>query len=205
MSIATTLVTMAIVLIWFGVAEPMLMRMHLSRRAALTLMGLLLIGSLVPPIYFGVLRLHVGALVAAGLVCTYLLLGEDSRRAVIWVLLTSAALAGVIFVLTWVTPGLIEQMSAGREVLVGVFAGLMAGLLLRRPRSSAACAVIAVVAADLVVGAADWVLGQEIGLLLGHTGVADAFVTAGLSASLIAALLAAALERVPLWRPRHGQ
>lgn len=80
MSIGMILLTVVAVLVFFGVAQRVLDKLHLSDRAALLLIALMFFGTLIPNIVIGNVSVSPGgALIPLG-VCVYLLIRAARRR-----------------------------------------------------------------------------------------------------------------------------
>ena len=72
MSISMILLTVIAVLVFFGVLERVLDRMHLTDRMALLLIALMFLGTLLPNVSIGMVSVNVGGAVIPLGVCIYL-------------------------------------------------------------------------------------------------------------------------------------
>lgn len=205
MSIAMILLTVAAVLIFFGVLERVLDRLHLTDRAALILIALMFIGTLLPNIEIGQVSVSVGgALIPLG-VCGYLLFKADTAweraRTLLGAVLTAAAIYGLSMLL----PDEPEAMWMDPLLLYGIAAGVIACLLGRSRRGAFVCGVIGVMLADIVTAIGNWRRGVMQQLVLGGAGVADAVILAGMTGLLLAELVGEIMERFARRREKDGQ
>ena len=95
MSSGMVILTVVAVLIYFGVVQRVLDRMYLTDRAALLLVALMFVGTLLPNITVGWVSFSLGGAVIPAGVCVFLLVKADTAREVwrtiVGVVLTAAA------------------------------------------------------------------------------------------------------------------
>lgn len=191
------LLTAVAILVFFGVAQRVLDKMHLSDRTALLLVALMFFGTLIPNLSLGNVRISVGgALIPAG-VCVYLLVRagtwKERLRAVLGALITG----GVVFAVSvYLLPDEPEAIAIDPQYLNGIVAGAVAYALGRSRRGAFICGVLGVLFADVVVGIVNSIKGVSQPLTLGGAGVFDAAVIAGLIGVLLTELVGEILERV---------
>lgn len=196
MSISMILLTVIAVLIFFGVLERVLDRMHLTDRTALLLIGLMFIGTLLPNVEIGRVSVNIGGAVIPLGVCAYLLVTADSMvekaRSLMGMVITGAAVWG----LSKFLPDEPDAMFMEPNLLYGIAAGLIAWILGWSRRGAFFCGVTGVLLADVVTAVLNWSAGINQRLVLGGAGIADTVVLAGVIGVLLAELLGEAVERV---------
>ena len=197
MSIGMVLLTIAAILVFFGVAQRVLDRMYLSDRGALLLIALMFFGTLLPNLKFGNVEISIGgALIPVG-ICVYLLVkagtNKERLRAILGAVLTGAL---VYTVSAFLLPDEPEQLPIDPMYMNGIIAGLIAYALGRSRRGAFINGVIGVLLADIAVAAVNRINGIQQTLYLGGAGVFDAMMIAGLLAVILAELIGEVLERI---------
>jgi uncharacterized membrane protein len=197
MSIGMVLLTAVAVLVFFGVTQRVLDKMHLSDRAALLIIGLMFFGTLLPNIPLGPVEISLGgALIPAG-VCVYLLIragtNKERVRAIAGAILTAAA---VYLMNTYILPDEPETIVIDPMYLNGIAAGLLAYALGRSRRGAFICGVLGVLLADVIVFAVNLAQGVEQTLVLGGAGIFDAAVISGLIGVILTELIGEIRERL---------
>lgn len=206
MSIGMVLLMIAAILVFFGVAQRVLDRMYLSDRAALLLIALMFLGTLIPNLQFGGVQINIGgALIPAG-ICIYLLIRAGTNRERLRAL-AGAALTGalVFFLSAYILPDEPEQLPFDPMYLNGVIAGLLAYALGRSRRGAFICGVLGVMLADIATAVINRINGIEQILYLGGAGVFDAMMIAGLLAVFLAELVGETLERIARGKAEPAQ
>lgn len=205
MSIATMLLTVIAVLIFFGVLQRVLDRMYLTDRAALLLVAAMFIGTLLPNLTIGRVSINLGGAVIPLGVCVFLLIKADSSwervRPLIGALLTAAAVWG----LSWFLPDEPEKMWMDPTLLYGLSAGIIACALGRSRRGAFICGVLGVMLADVVTALINWGRGIDQQLVLGGAGLADVVVISGVLAVALTELVSEIMERFSRARHAHGK
>lgn len=197
MSIGMVLLTAVAVLVFFGVTQRVLDKMHLSDRAALLIIGLMFFGTLLPNIPLGPVEISLGgALIPAG-VCVYLLIragtGKERLRAIAGAILT----AGAVYLLnSYILPDEPETIVIDPMYINGLVAGVLAYALGRSRRGAFICGVLGVLLADGIVFAVNLAKGVEQTLVLGGAGIFDAAVISGLIGVILAELIGEVRERL---------
>lgn len=204
MSGGMLLLTAAAVLVYCGVLQRVLDRMYLTDRAALLLIGLMLLGTFLPNVVIGPVTVNIGgALIPLG-VCVYLLLRADTAlerwRTLLGTVLTAAAVYG----LTLLLPSEPEQLPIDPTLLCALVGGLIAWLLGRSRRGAFVCGVAGVILADTVTAIVNWSQGISQPLVLGGGGLADAVVLSGMLGVLLCELIGEAVERAVRARMTKG-
>lgn len=196
MSIGMVVLTVAAVLVFFGVAQRVLDRMHLTDKMALVLIGAMFVGTLLPNVELGKVSISIGGCVIPLGVCAYLFIkadeGKERLRAAIGAVLTAAA----VYALSVFLPNEPEQMWLDPNLIYGLAGGLIAWLLGRSRRAAFICGVIGVLLADIVTALVNWNNGIDQQLVLGGAGIGDTVVISGILAVLLAELVGEITERL---------
>lgn len=196
MSIGMVVLTVAAVLVFFGVAQRVLDRMHLTDKMALVLIGAMFVGTLLPNVELGKVSISIGGCVIPLGVCAYLFIkadeGKERLRAAIGAVLTAAA----VYALSALLPNEPEQMWLDPNLIYGLAGGLIAWLLGRSRRAAFICGVIGVLLADIVTALVNWNNGIDQQLVLGGAGIGDTVVISGILAVLLAELVGEITERL---------
>lgn len=196
MSIGMVVLTVTAVLVFFGVAQRVLDRMHLTDRMALLLIGAMFVGTLLPNADMGMVSVSVGGCVIPLGVCMYLFIradeGRERLRAAIGAVLTGAA----VYALSVFLPDEPEAMRVEPNLLYGLAGGLIAWLLGRSRRAAFICGVVGVLLADTVTALVNWKGGIAQQLVLGGAGIGDTVVISGILAVLMAELVGEIAERI---------
>lgn len=196
MSIGMLILTVLAVLIFCGVLQRVLDRMYLTDRGALMLIALMLAGTLLPNLNFGMVTVSLGGAVIPLGVCLWLLVKADSAhekmRALIGALLTAASVYGLSVFL----PAEAEELPVDPNLLYGLSAGVIACILGRSRRAAFLCGVLGITLADTLTAALNWANGIRQSLVLGGAGVLDTAVISGVLAVLLTELVGEVMERM---------
>ncbi len=196
MSVGMILLTVVAILIFFGVAQRVLDKMHLSDKMALLLVALMFFGTLIPNIIIGKVSFNLGGTIVPLGICVYLLVKADTNKERLRALLGAVLTAGIVYALSAVLPNEPESMVVDPMVLYGVAGGLVAYLLGRSRRGAFICGVLGVLLADVAQAIVNWANGVDQTLVLGGAGFFDAMVFSGILGVLLCELLGEALERL---------
>ena len=196
MSIGMLILTVVAVLVFFGVLQRVLDRLHLTDRMALILIAAMFIGTLLPSISIGKVSINIGGAVIPLGVSLYLLYKADERkeriRALFGAVLTGAAVLGLSMLL----PDEPEAMFMDPNLVYGIVGGVIAWILGRSRRAAFICGVEGVILADIVTACINWSKGIDQQLVLGGAGIGDTVVISGVLAVLLAELVGEVVERL---------
>lgn len=196
MSIGMILLTVTAILVFFGAAQRVLDKLHLTDRMALLLIALMFFGTLIPNISFGNVSVSIGgALIPLG-ICIYLLVKADTAKERIRALIGAVLTAGAVYALSVFMPDEPEAIVLDPLYAYGLAGGLIAYLLGRSRRGAFICGVLGVMLADIAVAVINWNQGVDQALVLGGAGVFDASVISGLIGVLLAELIGEIMERI---------
>lgn len=204
MSAGMVLLMIVAVLVYCGLLQRVLDRMYLTDRAALLLIGAMLVGTFLPGIQLGRVSVNIGGAVIPFGVCVWLFLKADEPlerwRAALGSVITAAAVYG----LTLLLPAEPEALPLDPTYLCALLGGAVAWLLGRSRRCAFICGVLGVLLADTAVAIVNWARGIDAALALGSGGIADAAVLSGLLSVLLCELIGEAAERILRRRSRGG-
>lgn len=195
MSIGMILLTATAILVFFGVAQRVLDKLHLTDRAALVLIALMFFGTLIPNIVIGNVSISIGGAVIPVGICIYLLIRADTARERVRAILGSFVTAGIIYALSTLMPDEPEAIVIDPMYLYGIVGGLVAYLLGRSRRGAFVCGVLGVLWADIAVSVVNRINGIQQQLTLGGAGVFDAMVISGMLGVVLAELIGELIER----------
>lgn len=204
MSAGMLLLMIAAVLVLCGLLQRVLDRMYLSDRAALLVIGAMLVGTFLPNLKLGVASVNIGgALIPLG-VCVWLFIRADESLERWRVLLGSLLTGAAVYGLTRLLPAEAEQLPVEPMLLYGAAGGLIAWLLGRSRRGAFICGVTGVILADVASAVINWLSGIRQVLVLGGAGITDAVVISGILAVMLCELVGETMERIVRRRKAEG-
>lgn len=179
------------ILIYFGIAERVLDRLQLSDRAALLLVGAIVLGSLVdiPLAAHPPLSANLGGFVVPVGIAGWLLYKADTARERLRAVLTALVVLVVVYLLNLWMPPEPRFMWAEPHYIYGIAAGLTAYLAGRSRRSAFFGAVVGLSLADIVQWVQNAYAGRDATVALGGAGAFDGTVLAALLAVLLAEIV----------------
>ena len=187
------------IIIYLGLLQRTLDRMRLSDRAALVIIGIMLVGTFLPEIPIGLVRINIGGtLVPIGL-AIYLIGTADTLKEQVRGGLAIAAVTASILLLDWALPQEPGSMFLDPLYAYGIAAGVIGYLAGRSRRAAFVGGVIGILLADLVV------VIQQIPLRNVYQiggGVFDSALIAGMVAVGFAELIGETRELVAPDTPR---
>lgn len=191
------------VLIYFGIAHRVLDRMRLTDKAALVIIGALIVGSFIElPIPIGNVEgsINVGGFIVPVGVALYVLSKAGTRKEVIRTIFAVAATAGAVYVVNRfvMSP---DPWQTGREFIDPLYvypivAGGIAYLVGRTRRGAFIAATLGVVILDLINFSYLLTTGTRGTVAIGGAGAFDVIVLSGLFAVLLAEIVGESLERL---------
>lgn len=196
MSVGMILLTIVAILVFFGVAQRVLDKMHLSDKMALLLIALMFFGTLIPNITLGLFSFSLGGSVIPVGVCIYLLIKADTNKERIRALVGAVATGAIIYALSALLPSEPERMVIDPIYLYGVVGGLVAYLLGRSRRGAFICGVLGLMLSDIAQAIVNWSNGLDQPLVLGGAGIFDAMIFSGILGVVLCELIGEILERI---------
>lgn len=203
MSLSTMLLTLLAILIFCGLLQRVLDRMHLTDRQALLIVGAMLAGTFLPDLRIGPVSIHPGgALIPLG-VCVYLFIRADEPAERWRAILGSILTAGAVYALGRLLPAEAEAMWVDPMWLYGLAGGVIAWAIGRSRRCAFICGVAGVILADIVTYAVSAMQGYSASLVIGGAGIADAIVISGALAVFMCELVGESIERLARAKARR--
>lgn len=204
MSLGSVILMILAVLIYGGVLQRVLDRLHLTDRAALLLVGAMLVGTFLPNIRVGIVSLGIGGAVIPLGVCLWLLMKADTGLERARTLLGCVVTGAAVYALSMILPDEPETMLIDPMWLSGLAAGIVAYILGRSRRGAFVCGVVGVTLADCVTGIVNWSQGINQQLVLGGAGMMDASVFAGVIGVALTELVGESLEKIARASEKRG-
>lgn len=202
MTAGMMLLTIAAVLVFCGLLQRVLDRMHLTDRQALLIIGVMFIGSLLPNIVIGPISVNIGGALIPLTICVYLLVKADTDTERWRMMFGSLLTGGAVYALSVLLPAEAEELALDPMWLYGLCGGVIAWVLGRSRRGAFVCGVVGVILADIVSAIIASMQGYQTQLVLGGAGIADAAVISGVMAVLLCELLGETIERIVRSRAR---
>jgi uncharacterized membrane protein len=190
------LLTVVAILVFFGVAQRVLDKMHLSDKMAMLLIALMFFGTLIPNITIGLLSFNLGGFLIPLGVCVYLFVKADTTKERVRALIGSLVTGGAIYALSAFLPAEPERMIVDPLYLYGVAGGIIAYLLGRSRRGAFICGVLGILFSDIAQAVVNWSNGIRQPLVLGGGGAFDAMIFSGIFAVVLCELIGELLERM---------
>ena len=195
MTFGSLLLSALAVLVLLGVGQRVLDRMHLSDRAALTLIVLMFLGGLLPDIDLGPVRVNIGGAVIPLGICIYLLATADEAAERVHGLIGAALASAAVYLLGRIMPDEPEKIVLDPIYVCGLAGGVIGWILGRSRRGAFISGVMGVLLADVINAVVLWASGIDQKLVLGGAGLFDAAVISGLLAVLLCELAGEVIER----------
>ncbi len=196
MSAGTMLLTIAAVLIWCGVLQRVLDRMHMTDRQALLLVGAMLLGTFIPPVRLGSIRIGIGGgLIPLG-VCAWLFITADEGAERLRAVLGSVMAASAVYLMNELLPAEAEALPIDPMWLCALAGGVIAWAIGRSRRCAFICGAMGVILADAATFLVAAAGGYRATLSIGGAGIADAVVISAAFAVLLCELVGEAIERI---------
>lgn len=195
MSAGTMLLLIAAILVFCGLLQRVLDRMHLTDRQALLIIGAMLIGTWLPNLRWGSFGISIGGAIIPLGVCVYLFVRADTSLERWRTALGTVLTGGAVYALSALLPGEAEAMLFDPMWLYGVCGGVIAWVIGRSRRAAFVCGVAGVLLADLVNAIVILMQGYRTQLILGGGGIADASVISGVIAVMMCELVGETIER----------
>lgn len=196
MSGSMLLLTVSAVLIFSGLLQRVLDRMYLTDKQALLVVGAMIVGTFLPDISIGFLRINIGGGIIPLGVCVWLFVKANQpwerMRSIIGIVITAAA----VYAISKLLPAEAEILSFDPIWVYGIAGGAIAWVLGRSRRCAFICGTAGILLADVTNAIVTRVQGADVPLVIGGAGIADAAVIGGVMGVLFCELLGEAIERM---------
>lgn len=186
MQFSPLLLTGLAVLIYLGLLQRVLDRMRLSDRAALLFVGLMLVGTYLPDIPLGLVRINVGGVIAPLMLAVYLVGTADEFKEQVRAVLGIGAVTAAVFVLDWALPQEPGAMFLDPLYAYGLAGGVVGYVAGRSRRGAFVAATMGIVLADTIVA-----VGQLPSGMIQYIGGGGAF-----GSTLIAGVVAVGVVEI---------
>lgn len=200
MSAGMMFLTILALLVFCGLLQRVLDRMHLTDRQALLIIGGMIAGTLLPNITLGQVSISLGGAVVPLAVCAWQFVKADEPWERWRALIGSVVTGSVVYALSAWLPSEAEAMLVDPMWLYGLCGGLVAWLIGRSRRAAFICGIVGILLADVGAAVVLWVQGYHTQLVLGGAGIADATVISGVIAVLFCELVGESIERLARMR-----
>ncbi len=195
MSAGTVILGVAAILVFSGLTQRVLDRMHLTDRQALLLIGAMLAGTLLPNIAIGPVQINLGGAVIPLGVCVYLFLRADEPMERWRSLIGSVVTGAAVYAVSALLPAEAEALNFDPLWIYGLCGGAVAWLIGRSRRCAFICGITGILLADVTSAIVVAMQGYQTQLVLGGAGIADATVISGVTAVLFCELIGETIER----------
>ena len=197
------ILTILALVIYLGLLQRTLDRMRLSDRAALLFVGAMLLGTYLPDIPLGLIRINIGGAIIPLMLSIYLIGTANEAREQVRSLIAIIIVAASVLILDRILPSEPGSMFIDPLYAYGLVAGVVAYLAGRSRRAAFVAGMTGVMLADLVVLVQ--MLPMRMIQQFGGAGVLDSTVLAGIIAVGVAELVGETREYVSSnHRPKSG-
>ena len=206
MTIGQILLTLAGLLVLFGVGQRVLDRLRLTDLQAILFIVLIIVGGYVPDIpVTDRFSFNIGGALIPLALCVYLWIKADSAMERARCLVASVITAIAVFLLGRWLPSEPEALPIEPAYAYGIAAGLIAWMLGRSRRGAFIAGTLGVMLANVASWLYARAMGADQSLSLGGAGRYDVIVIAGLLAVLLSELVGELTERVLRGRRKPGR
>lgn len=191
-----TLVVLSI-LIFFGIGQRALDRLHLSDKAALFFILAMFVGTFIPDIPItNRVRLNIGGTIIPLILCIYVLVKAERNKERIRALIATVVTTGAIYAVSKYLPAEPEAMFIDPNYLYAIVAAVVAYIIGRSRRAAFVAGVLGVILNDVIYLIEVSLLNIDTTVSFGGAGVFDTTVLAGILAVLLAEFFGEARERM---------
>lgn len=195
MPVGVILLLVIAVIIYFGLLQRVLDRMHMSDKLALVFVGAMILGTFLPNIPLGLgLSINLGGGVVPVIIAIYLITtsntGQEKMRAIAASIITGVA----IYAAGRLLPAEPGTMFIDPMIAFSVLAGIVAYLFGRSRRGAFTAGLLGIVISDFIYALG--VTARPIGTVIGGAGVFDAEIMAGVIAVALCEIVGETRERL---------
>jgi len=195
MPLGVILLLVIAVLIYFGILQRVLDRMHLSDRMAIFFIAAMIVGTFVPNIPLGAgLSINIGGGLVPIILAVYLIVSSDNSAEKLRAIVASIITGIAVYTAGKLLPAEPEAMFIDPLIAFSVIAGIIAYIFGRSRRGAFIAGIMGIVISDVI--SALGIVDRPVGTAIGGAGILDAVVIAGVLAVLLCEITGEALERM---------
>ncbi|HHW02970.1 MAG TPA: DUF1614 domain-containing protein [Thermoanaerobacterales bacterium] len=195
MPLGVILLLVIAVLIYFGLLQRVLDRMHMSDKLAFIFIGAMLVGTFLPNIPLGLgLSINLGGGVVPIVVSIYLIATSDTGQEKMRAIAASIITGIVIYAAGRLLPAEPGTMFIDPMIAFSILAGIVAYLFGRSRRGAFIAGIFGVVISDIIYALG--VTARPIGTVIGGAGVFDAAIIAGVIGVALCEIVGEVRERL---------
>jgi len=169
------------ILIYFGLLQRVLDRMHMTDSMAIIFIGLMVVGSFLPNIPLGGrMSINIGGGVIPIVLAVYLTLTSDTNQEKFRAILASLITGAAIYIAGKVLPAEPGTMIIDPIIAFAVLAGIIAYILGRSRRGAFIAGILGIIISDII--SALGIVARPVGTVIGGAGILDAAVISGVIA-----------------------
>jgi uncharacterized membrane protein len=169
------------VLIYFGLLQRVLDRMHMTDSMAIIFIGAMVVGSFLPNIPLGTgISVNIGGGVVPIVIAIYLILTSDTNEEKVRSIIASIITGAAIYIAGKLLPAEPGTMVIDPIIAFSLLAGVIAYLFGRSRRGAFIAGISGIIISDII--SASGILARPVGTVIGGAGILDATVISGLIA-----------------------
>lgn len=181
MPVGVILLLLIAILIYFGLLQRVLDRMHLTDSMAMIFIVLMVVGSFLPNISIGNrISINIGGGVIPIILAVYLIITSDTNQEKLRAILASLITGVAIYIAGKLLPAEPGTMFIDPIIAFAVLAGIIAYIFGRSRRGAFIAGILGIVISDII--SALGIFARPVGTTLGGAGILDAAVISGVIA-----------------------
>lgn len=181
MPVGVILLLLIAVLIYFGLLQRVLDRMHMTDSMAIIFIGAMVVGSFLPNIPLGThMSINIGGGVIPVILAIYLISTSDTNAEKIRSVVASIVTGVAIYTAGRLLPAEPGTMIIDPIIAFSVLSGVLAYIFGRSRRGAFIAGILGIIISDLI--SALGIITRPIGTIIGGAGILDAVVISGVIA-----------------------
>lgn len=183
------------VLIYFGLLQRVLDRMHMTDSMAIIFIGFMAVGSFLPNIPLGGrLSINIGGGIVPIALSVYLILTADSNQEKLRAIVASIITGVAIYIAGKILPAEPGTMIIEPIIAFAILAGIIAYVFGRSRRGAFIAGILGIIISDII--SALGIAGRPVGTTIGGAGILDAAVISGVVAVSLCEIVGEAGEKL---------
>lgn len=183
------------ILIYFGVLQRVLDRMHMSDRMAIIFIAAMVVGTFIPNIPLGAgLSINLGGGVVPIILAIYLIVSADDSAEQLRAIAASIIAGIAVYTAGKLLPAEPEAMFIDPLIAFSIIAGIIAYIFGRSRRGAFIAGIMGIVISDII--SALGIVDRPVGTAIGGAGVLDAVVISGVIAVALCEITGEAREKL---------